>query len=119
METVIGFPCAENPTMIRLRGQENSLEFWRQVPVAQDLEQQLRSHLQDSGYQVIGDDRASRQKTNPPTADWSTVHKEILGDGEASFQIEIKEIFLRTENDMGLFETKTGKAVVVSVNVGG
>ena len=105
--------------MVRLHGQENSLEFWRQVAVLQELGQQLRSYLENSGYRVIDENRASIQAQRSPSADWSTVHKKALRDGEASFQIETKEICLRTENGMGLYETSTGKAVVVEVDVGG
>ncbi len=64
-ETIVGFPCAENLTMVRLHGQENSLEFWRQLVVMQELGQQLRAHLRNSGYQVI----ASLQGPNTPKAD--------------------------------------------------
>ena len=32
-ETIMGFPSAENLTMVRLNGQENTLEFWRQLVV--------------------------------------------------------------------------------------
>lgn len=118
-ETVVGFPSAENPTLVCLHGQENSLEFWRQVAVRQELGQQLRTHLENSGYRVIGDNRTSIQGQISPSADWSTVHEETLKDGEANFQIETKEICLRIVNGMGLYETSTGKAVVVEVNVGG
>ncbi len=49
---------------------------------------------------------------------WSTIQKESLGDGEISVQAETTEICLRTENAMGLYETRSGKAVVVRLNVG-
>ena len=104
--------------MVYLHGQENSLEFWRQLAVMQELEQQMRSHLGNSGYRVIGANETSLQGPTSPQADWRTVPKETLGNGEVSVSIQITEICLRTENDMGLYETKTGKAVVVKVNVG-
>ena len=118
-EAIVGFPSAENLTMVYLHGQENSLEFWRQLAVMQELGQQIRSHLGNSGYRVIGDNENSLQGPTSPQADWRTVPKETLGNGEVSVSIEMSEICLRTENDMGLYETKTGKAVVVKVNVGG
>lgn len=118
-ETILGFPSAENLTMVRLHGQENSLEFWRQVAVMQELGQQMRAYLRDSGYRVIGDDETSLQAPNSSEADWRTVKNKNLGNGEVSVRVEISEICMRTENDMGLYETKTGKAVVVKINVGG
>ena len=118
-ETVVGFPSAENPTMVRLQGQENSLEFWRQPTVMQELGQQVCSHLRSSGYRIKGGSEASLQRPSPSTADWRTVQNETLGNGEVSIQVETTDICLRVENDMGLYETKTGKAVVVKVTFGG
>ncbi|KAF6228367.1 hypothetical protein HO133_008097 [Letharia lupina] len=118
-ETIVGFPSSENLTMVRLHGQENSLEFWRQLAVMQELGQQMRTHLRNSGHRVIGDNETSLQGPKSPNADWRTVPKETLGNGEVRVQVETMDICLRTENDMGLYETKTGKAVVVKVDVGG
>ena len=102
--------------MVRLHGQENRLEFWRQLAVIQELEQQLRTHLQKSGYQVI---ESSLHGPSSGYTDWSTVQKEALGDGEVKIRVDLTEICLRKENDMGLYETKTGMALVVKVDAGG
>ena len=102
--------------MVRLHGQENSIEFWRQLAVIQELEQQLRTHLQKSGYQVI---ETSLHGPNSGSTDWRTVQKEALGDGQVKTRVDLTEVCLRIENDMGLYETKTGKAVVVKVDAGG
>lgn len=118
-ETIVGLPSADNLTMVRLHGQENSLEFWRQLAVMQELGQQIRTHLRNSGHRIIGGDEISLQGPGSANADWRTVQKEILANGEVSVQVETTEIYLRTENDMGLYETRTGKAVVVKVDVGG
>ena len=118
-ETIVGFPSAENLTLLRLHGHENSLEFWRQLAVLQELGQQLRTHLQNSGYQVTKDSGAGLQGPSPPNAEWRTVQEKPLGEGEVRVRVETMEICLRVENDMGLYETRTGKAIVVKVNVGG
>lgn len=118
-ETIVGFPSVENLTMVRLHGQENSIEFWRQLAVIQELGQQLRTHLQNSGYQVIRDNETSLHGPNSGSTDWRTVQKEALRDGEVKVRVDLTEICLRVENDMGLYETRTGKAVVVNVDVGG
>ncbi|MCJ1454611.1 hypothetical protein MMC28_004964 [Mycoblastus sanguinarius] len=114
-EKVVGFPSADNPTISRLQGQENSLEFWRQPAVILELEKQLRTQLRSEGYRLVGDESERVRASN---AEWRTVEKEHLRDGEARTAVEIKEICLRVENEMGLFETKTGKAVVVRVDIG-
>ena len=105
--------------MVQLHGQENSLEFWRQLPVTQELGQQMRTHLRNSGHRVIGDNKPSLQGPKSPNADWRTVQKETLRDGEVRIQVETMDVCIRTENDMGLYETRTGKALVVKVDVGG
>ena len=102
-ETIVGFPSAENLNIVRLHGQENGLEFWRQSAVTQELGQQICSHLRSSGYRVIKGSEASFQGPRPPpTADWSTIQNESLNDGEVSVQVATTEICLRTENDMAV-----------------
>ena len=118
-ETIVGFPSAENLTTVRLRGQENNIEFWRQLAVIRELGQQLSTNLRNSGHRVIGDDEISLRGPTRPNAEWKTVQKKTLGDGEVTIRVEIMDICLRTENEMGLYETRTGKAVVVKVDVGG
>ena len=105
--------------MVRLHGLENSIDFWRQLAVIQELGQQLRTHLLNSGHRAIGDDETSIQGPSFPNADWRTVQKVTLGNGEVRTRVETREICLRLENDMGLYETRTGKAVIVKVDVGG
>lgn len=117
-ETIVGFPSPENLTMVRLYGQENSLDFWRQMTVMQELGQQMRTHLRNSGHRVIDYNETNHRKPKSPIADWRTVQKKSLGNGEVEVGIETREICLRTENDMGLYETRTGKAVVLKVDCG-
>ncbi|CAF9934976.1 hypothetical protein IMSHALPRED_010058 [Imshaugia aleurites] len=117
-ETIVGFPSAENLTLVRLHGQENSLVFWQQLAVMQELLQQLRSHLRNSGHRVIDGNETSLQGPKSPTAEWRTVQKETLGNGEANVRVDLKEVCMRTENEMGLYETRSGKAVVVKVEFG-
>lgn len=117
-ETVVGFPSGENLTMIRLHDQDHIIEFWRQLTVIQELGQQLRTYLRKSGHQVIQDNETNLQAPNPPTADWRTLEMETLGNGEVRVRVEVKEVCLRTENEMGLYETRTGKAIVVTMDVG-
>ena len=131
-ESIEGFFSTENLTIVRLRGRENSVEFWRQPAVIRELEQQLREHLRRQGHRVLGvDDVASptnshaavstragffKKKSN---AEWKMPHKEALADGEVRTEVDIKDICLRIENEMGLYETRTGKAIAVKVDSGG
>jgi len=115
-ETVVGFPTAENPTLVRLEGQENSLGFWCQPAVLFELDQQLCSQLQQDGYRVVGGHTSQRSVSN---VEWRTIEKKLLQTGEATIGAGMREISLRVENAMGLYETRTGKAVVVKVEIGG
>lgn len=130
-ETIVGFPDDENLTLIRLQGQENSLGFWCQPAVVVELEQQLRSQLQREGHRIVGGNEMASPSSptlkksgsvfqrTASNAEWRTVERKSLRDGEASIEVGVKEICLRMENVMGLYETRTGKALNVRVEVGG
>lgn len=49
---------------------------------------------------------------------WMSIKKKKLGPGEVDIGAECREISLRVENEIGLFETKSGFAVIVRVEVG-
>ena len=127
-ETIVGFASAENPTLIRLQGQENSLGFWCQPAVICELQQRLGSQLKSEGYEVADSNEGSVPDTKAPgstsqptrsAADWRTTQRKRLRNGEARVEVGMQDISLRSENAMGLFETKTGTAMVVKVEFGG
>ena len=109
-EVIIGFPTSENIAIVRLRGDEHALEFWRQPAVIGDLEQRLSELLRSDGLEVL-----IRTSSD---AQWRHLEETALGQGEARVGTEIKEICLRIENQLGLYETRTGKALVVRVDFG-
>lgn len=125
-ESVIGFPSTENLMLIRLHGDENTLEFWQQENVIQDLETQLEADLIRLGHRVMEGYREERMhrsnrqsRATSDSAEWRAVTEQALGDGEVRVSIRIKEVSLRVQNVMGLYETRGGKAVVVRVEFGG
>lgn len=115
-ETVVGFPSVENLTLIRLQGQENNLGFWCQPIVISDLGQNLRCTLQSEGHHVVG---VSGSEATMSSEGWRTIKKKTLQSGEIRVEVSMREINLRIENVMGLYETRTGKAIVVKVEIGG
>lgn len=124
-ESIIGFPSTENLMLVRLHGDENTLEFWQQDQVIEDLETQLKAELRDAGRQVLEDyyqermDRSNRKnRAVNDRADWRAATERALQDGEVRVSIRIKEVSLRMENVMGLYETRGGKAIVVRVEFG-
>ncbi len=50
--------------------------------------------------------------------EWQSFRQAELPGGEARVHVEVKEVCLRVENEMGLYETRSGIAVVVSVELG-
>lgn len=127
-EKLVGFPHVGSLRLLRLHESENSVEFWRQPAVLHSLEQQLGVYLRQKGYRVT--ERSDRRRTEPgyigssssersTDKEWKTIESPLLREGEVRVGAEIKEICLRIENAMGLYETRTGKALVVKVEVGG
>ena len=50
--------------------------------------------------------------------DWKGVERKGLGEGQARVRVQVQEVCLRLENEMSLYETRTGKAIVVKVEIG-
>ena len=55
----------------------------------------------------------------PPTSSWSVVHEEALERDHVRVKVGLQDVCLRIVTDMGLYETRTGKAVVVDIEIGG
>lgn len=122
-ECIVGFQSTENPIIIRLQGVENALDFWRRGAAIGELESQLRVRLSDVGYRVIhgsptANAQASIRIVGSQNVDWKGVERKSVLEGEARVTAEINEVCLRIENEMGLYETRTGRAVIVRVELG-
>ncbi|MCJ1474114.1 hypothetical protein MMC13_002772 [Lambiella insularis] len=59
-----------------------------------------------AGEQVLAPD------TNP--TGWRFEREEVLPPGEVRIKTGLQDVSLRVQNQMGLFETRTGKAVVIN-----
>ena len=124
-EKIAGFSDAGNLTLIRLQGQENSFEFWRQLPVIKGLERALQAHLERDND--VSDVDESVLPARPESRGWfkkkassvpqqKTEKIKASGGSKVKTEVELQDVSLRTENAMGLYETKTGKAVVIKVD---
>ena len=51
---------------------------------------------------------------NVPASGWRFEKEEALTNGEVRIKTGLQDVSLRVQSEMGLYETKTGKAVVVS-----
>lgn len=124
-EKIAGFSDAGNVTLIRLHGQENSFEFWRQGPVIKELERALQAHLEIDNAVAKNDEPVLPAR--PESRRWfkkkaSSVPQQkpekikASGGSKVKAEVELQDVNLRTENAMGLYETKTGKAIVIEVD---
>ncbi|KAL8690557.1 MAG: hypothetical protein Q9218_004022 [Villophora microphyllina] len=122
-QNIIGFGSHEKPFIFRLTGADNWLAYWRHAAALQELENQLREELYAQGYQVAPcfppvHSQAHIRIPGSHEADWSYVESKALKEHEARITAKIDEICLRTQNEMGLYESRTGKAIIIKVEFG-
>ncbi|KAL8867958.1 MAG: hypothetical protein Q9198_008338 [Flavoplaca austrocitrina] len=111
-EKLVGIDSDEQPLLIRLSQADGGLAFWRAKTVLRGLETQLNQTVRSMGYWVVPKVESS------VGGDWRSADKEPLTYGQARLLVEVKEVCLRIENEMGLYETRSGMAVVVCVELG-
>jgi len=65
---VVGFPANDVVKIVRLKGDEHTLEFWRQPAVVKELETCLKARLAATGHTVegTGQDASARVADSPP-----------------------------------------------------
>ncbi|KAL9033414.1 MAG: hypothetical protein Q9180_005958 [Flavoplaca navasiana] len=111
-EKLVGFDSDEQPLLIRLSDAAGGLEFWRTPAVLRELTSQLNQTVRSMSYWVVPKAESS------VGGEWRSADKMPLANGQARLLVEVKEVCLRIENDMGLYETRSGMAVVVCVELG-
>ena len=150
-EEVVGFRSEDYIKLVRLHGEEYTLEFWRQPTVIKELDSSLKAKLQASGHRMAEDTAARRPqpapanplpepvlpkrgffrrkpsetlnpvpaKPNPlPEGTWRYVPDENISPGHVRTKVKLEDVCLRVVTEMGLYDTKTGKAVVVNIEIG-
>lgn len=189
---VLGFAATDVVKLIYLKGEEHTVEFWRQTAVMKELATNLRMRLKISGHRIEEEEAAEeerrgkdstieasqssrslasqspssaakeqktggwfRSKPKPKKAEksislwettapseativnqklgWRAAHddpsssqnitnsstsRKPLCAGVVRVQVEWKEICLRVENVVGLYETQKGPGICLSVEVG-
>lgn len=168
---VLGFASTDVVHLVRLKGEEHTLQFWRQPAVIEELAVNLRMRLELSGHRVEQDtDHASVSSPTPPVTEptspppppvetkkssswfrsskpkkeskswleptvpseaivtdhklgWRGKHEEAnqtkpLPRGSVRANVEWKEVCMRVENELGLYETRKGPGVCLSVEFG-
>lgn len=147
-----GLPAEEHVKIVRLKGEENRMEFWRQPVVLDQLGRELRSRLQAAGHHLhsstTGESTlASSIPTTARSSGWSNVFRRMIsnkedvlepipgmtgsgwkaeekkssrriGPGEVSVEVDVRTICMRVLTSFGLWETRTGDAISVTIEVG-
>ncbi|KAL8748952.1 MAG: hypothetical protein Q9184_007008 [Pyrenodesmia sp. 2 TL-2023] len=121
-ETLVGFPSEDISFIIRLSGLEHRLEFWQRASVLRELNNQLHRKLSLEGHRVVSGPLKTKAEIPARIAgsrdvNWRSLERAALMEGEARASVEMTEVCLRIENDLGLYETRTGRALVVQVEV--
>ena len=138
--TVIGFPSDESVQLIYLPYTAGTLEFWRQTNVIPDLISRLKSVLASAGSNVRSEpiEDSAISPTAPPSRGffkrtWSKskpvpefqgIDTEInstqprLVPGEIDVSGAVQDVSFRVVTEMGLYETRTDKGVVVKMEIG-
>ena len=124
-EKLAGYTDVGSVTLIRLHGQENSFEFWRQLPVIKELERALQTQLEREHdisdverpvLPAVPESKGWFKKKSSSFPQQKTGNVKASGTSKVKADVELRDVSLRTENAMGLYETKTGKAIVIKVD---
>ncbi|CRG90484.1 hypothetical protein PISL3812_07528 [Talaromyces islandicus] len=166
---VLGFASTDVVHLVRLKGEEHTLQFWRQPAVVEELTVNLRMRLELGGHRVEQDTshasvpdptppveptppsplekkkssswfrssskpkKQSRSWLNPTIPSeaividhklgWRGKHEEAsenksLARGSVRVNVEWKEVCVRVENELGLYETRKGPGICLSVEFG-
>jgi hypothetical protein len=157
-DVVVGFPSEDFVKLVRLKGPENKLEFWRQPAIVDQLGRQLKARLHADSHKLAyevpmsntdadvlppmgGSARSlfSRKGSKSAQLDrleerrleqglfrggWRAPNerpsgRQKLASGEVRVDVSVNDVSLRVVTEMGLYETKTGSALIVTIEVGG
>ncbi|EAS35526.3 uncharacterized protein CIMG_00880 [Coccidioides immitis RS] len=98
---VVGFPANEVVKLIRLKGEEYAMEFWRQPAVVAELESSMKARLVSSGHRLFepSDVPAVNPEPSPKVQETRKVGfwGKIRGRGVNDDEIEDRKLGWRAE----------------------
>jgi hypothetical protein len=155
---VVGFSSNDVVKLVRLAGEEHTMEFWQQPTAMEELATSLRMRMKASGHRMEDQpDLSSTVSIAAPTEPTSSAKKSFwskpkrkgffettvpseavvtdqklgwrgkdeehnsnkpLARGVVRVRVDWKEICLRMENELGLYENHKGPGIYLSVEVG-
>ncbi|EFR05008.1 hypothetical protein MGYG_08011 [Nannizzia gypsea CBS 118893] len=63
---IVGFPSDEVVKLVRLQGEEHTMEFWRQPAVVAELDSALRARLAASGHRIYNEQQQAADAEPEP-----------------------------------------------------
>lgn len=123
---LVGFSDDELPVLIQLEGRADTLEFWSQPEALGLLQGQMMAAISDS-VPTPAEEAPLPERPPPATKSSffgrkqskSTEQKPLPKKVQAPVTVEVQldEIYFRTETEYGLMQTVGGRAVVLGVEV--
>ncbi|KAL9582557.1 MAG: hypothetical protein Q9203_005441 [Teloschistes exilis] len=119
-ERFMGFDSDENVVITRLTGSENRLEYWQRGAAIRMLESRLEEALIAQGYDVSYGikNTAPARIAGSHESTWRSLERLQATEEKARIRVEAHEVCLRIENEMGLYETRSGTSIVITVEFG-
>ncbi|KAI9652071.1 MAG: hypothetical protein M1829_001964 [Trizodia sp. TS-e1964] len=123
---VLGFPSKSNLSLNYLPGPENAIEFWRQPAVLEKLRQALRARFATPGVPELVPGQPRKRGNMLRLGLWNGGWRAVddrpassrLAVGEVRVEVDVRAVSVRVMTEMGLFETRSGDALVLTVEVG-
>ena len=111
---IVGIPKDRTPLMVRLEMEEHSLEYLRQPAVVQQVVNELCHYLASKGCRKIAVDPDQIWTVESGSQSASEFQRNAAN---ARIHARIETACVRVETDMGLYETRSGKCLMIDVDV--
>lgn len=119
---LVAFPERKSePVVIPSRGELDTLDFWSQISVLQEMKQQILDRVWTVDLSEDSDDFDSMVDSRQKMMAEKSRGARLSGRSSPSatvygtIRVELEEIHVRYETPFGLYETKTGSALILSV----
>lgn len=112
-EQIVSFPTSDYVRVVRLHGTENNARFWKQANVVHELQGEMRT--------ILGLEREPRPRSQDSDGwldkkvGWQSNDFPALKPGEVGVRVTVEDLSIRRENQLGLYVTSSGAAVIIRV----
>ncbi|KAF2819812.1 hypothetical protein CC86DRAFT_449837 [Ophiobolus disseminans] len=111
---IVGVAGGDQLNVVRLQGLINGAAFWREAAVVRELEDWGGVPMRSVLRRVVGTFGEEKRVGNKGVCLGVGVDADV---GVVHVEARVEEVFLRTVNEFGLYDTLSGECVVVNVHV--